>query len=257
MQVSRFVQVILLRDVLMYILPGGIFGFLVWTIGPSQTITAYSKSSVDTFGEFVSTVILIGVFYSLGYFIYSFTNSMFNRIYKLPSSIVNVPHKKNETEKEGSYSFAGIENDLISRVSQTIGEGAIADWTNSLREEIGSDQRGLRYLRYLCEMMVMQKYPDIHHITIERKAALKNFQTSMSGVLILAGGIGVTNALFVILARLPGMEWNAILGGVMMLIGILLFRSLKKMEQELRISIWRAFHAMFLIQKYLDKQETE
>lgn len=249
MQLSRFVQVLLLRDVLMYIFPGSIFGMLLCLIGFDQYIASYTYYIFNNFGEFLGATILLAISYSLGYFLYIFTTAVVRWIFKIPSNKEPRLVKKNSSKKEHNLSFDTIENDLVSKVSQFAGKNLIAGWSGLLREEVGLDQRGLRYIRYLCEMEVMEKYPEIHYITIERRSSLKNFQTSLSGALMVAGTIGLINAAVGNLTSLPDRKIEAVLGSAMIFLAILLFKSLEKMEQELRISIWRAFHAMSLIKE--------
>lgn len=249
MQLSRFVQILLLRDVLMYIIPGSIFGVLLCAVGFNQNIAGYAKFLFDSFGQFVGPIVLVAVAYAIGYCIYISTTAIFQRIYKLPSTIDQVQAEKKAAEIEHITSLEDIEDDLIARVSRAVGDQLIHDWAGLLREEVSSDRRGLRYLRYVCEMMVMEKHPEIHHITVERKSSLKNFQTALSGTLMIAGIAGVINAISGLFIHQPGSEMTAVLGVAMMIASVFLFRSLKKMEQELRISIWRAFHAMSLINR--------
>jgi len=143
-------------------------------------------------------------------------------------------------------SFDTLADDLVSRVAQKVGPSLLSGWQERVRSELSADSRGVRYIRYLCEMMVMLRDPEIHHLTIERKSCLKNFQTSVSGVLVGAGLVRATDIFHQVGQTHANSQANVVTIGIIGL-GIGLFWSLRYKERDLRISIWRAFHAMDLI----------
>lgn len=234
----------------MYFIPGVVFVALLSVVGLGDQISRCLSFVRSNFGNLLVYSIGIGTSYSIGYSIHNFMSTIAK--YLFGAAIAQSETlKENQTAEEAEDlipSFRNIAEDLETRIKLSIGQKLLGNWLHEIKEELSADDRGVRYVRYLCEMMVMIKYPEIHHFTIERRSALKNFQISLSGILIIAGIIGIVNYIAGFAMKQGCGESSAIIGVAMVFVGIIMFLPIKKKEQDLRISIWRGFHAISLLE---------
>ena len=233
MNLSRFLQIVLMRDVITYVVPGFIFLVLLNQAFLQGGYFDVSKFSIKLGGDAASVLAVIAFSYALGYALHHISTplgySFRRRLEASPSDLQTIKLK------------GEVRNKIIERFKL---DGVLPD---SVPTEIDISVRMEKYIRYICEMEVMRIAPEIHQINIERRSTLRNFELSLgAGGVVLGAIIGSGT----ILNYFRGTPLDMLLvssASILLVGGMFLIRVLApKHDYELKLSIWRCFHLVAL-----------
>jgi len=204
MTISKFLQTLLLRDFLSYLLPGTLMIVIVVSLQMDQGLFYPFLTDVTArMGYPVAVFVLGSIAYTSAYVVSSLLFYLRRnvRLFERPAT------KKPSTE-------------VLQQLTQAFGE-----WTQT------ADPRDLSIL---CRYAVQVKEPELFQEKIERKLDLRNFEVSLAGMfLLLALGLALT---------LPGSQ--KLLSVLPAAFSFLILLSCKHLEKVIDQGIFNLFYVV-------------
>jgi hypothetical protein len=246
MSFSRFIQIILLRDVTTYFIPGVFFLFLLNLYGMNQPIKNNLINLRDIFGP-ASVGIFMGIIaYTSGNLLYNFTEYLLRKTRNIGTHVDSSNNKK-KTLDPPKHPIP-IASDLIDRLADALGSNLIKGSDAIIMEEVTKDRNSVKYIRYLCEMLIKNRCPEIHYLMIEKYSSINNFRISIGGAFLLVGLIWLLRSLSLFYYLNSAQGYLMLASSIfLVLVAVVILKQAKKRDDNLRVAIWRACHAVLCL----------
>lgn len=157
MNFAKFIENLLLRDVLSYVMPGSLIILIFIAYGlDNGTILPILKNASDIGGELAALLGFAGVAYVIGYLASTALFYLRDRIrwFKKPD-------------------IQPIRPEIMTKLKQTFGY-----WVETTSP---------RYLTAICLHYVEIRKPEYYYEKIERRTSLRNFEVGIAAVLVMLG----------------------------------------------------------------------